>query len=612
MAESHESREFEALMELGIREMNRRSFLARLRKTGFFVVGSGAIGSLLAACGDDAAVTTTTAPPPPASTTAGPAASTSTTGAPTATEASTTSAPGTVATTAATTTQPPAPPEPLVFAMSGPAQGVNSDGAGTNDFPSFIAWYACYDNLCDFKLPSNVDDLKAVMQAGYQPVPQLAESWDVSADGTTYTFHLRQGVMSHFGNEMTSEDVLFSIEKPLTAGATNGFILGFIGGGLTSIDQVTAVDDYTVEIALPAPSTRLPLALGWGRIVIYDSTEVKAHATDDDPFANEWLNQNVAGFGPYALTSFGSAGRELILEARDDYWGDPPDIKTVIQRGVEEAGNRLQLLITEDIHYAQNLDPLQLDEVDSYDHLATTRVADNAFAMMGITYEPPWGSNDVRGAIAKAIPYDAIVSQIYRGRAQRQRSILLPFAEGYTEEFWQYDTDMDAATTVLSGVGETLTISYSEGFPVHEQLAIAIQGALRQAGLDIELQKLVSQDFNPQFLSGGLQAYVSDRLFPALPDPDFFMAIYGGTSGGFLNAYKYANADVDAAINTITTDPAGRAAAIKEGQRHLVRDLLFIPLAYLGTVHAHNASIEIPYIRTGNGYPLWQEVNIVG
>ena len=110
---------------------------------------------------------------------------------------------------------------------------VNPDGPGQNNLPSVTAWFAVYDSLVNWGVPSDPDALAAAVSGtnAEQAQPELAESWDleIGDDGSAvYTFHLRPGVMSDFGNEMTAEDARWSIEKGMN-GATGGFWM-FIGG----------------------------------------------------------------------------------------------------------------------------------------------------------------------------------------------------------------------------------------------------------------------------------------------------------------------------------------------------------------------------------------------
>ena len=137
---------------------------------------------------------------------------------------------------------------------------------------------------------------------------------------------------------------------------------------------MVVIDDLTLQITLATNEDKFLPTLGSGWLVIYDSTEVLTHATEEDPFANEWLNQNTAGFGPYRITDFGPGGESLTLEARENYWGEQPALKTVIQRSVPDANTRLQLLLSGDAVYAAELGALALEEVAAADGVNVTAI----------------------------------------------------------------------------------------------------------------------------------------------------------------------------------------------------------------------------------------------
>src|SRR5262249_10828396 len=156
---------------------------------------------------------------------------------------------------------------------------------------------------------------------------------------TVYRFNLHQGVKSDFGNELTPEDVVWSLQKSLAGKSTGAFILSL--GGFTKPTQVKAAGAHAVDITLPEPNERILLSVGWGgggAPVVYDTTEVRRHATKRDPWANTWLNRNTAGYGRYTITAYTPGGTSATFVARDNYYGPKPQIKRVIQRSVTDSG----------------------------------------------------------------------------------------------------------------------------------------------------------------------------------------------------------------------------------------------------------------------------------
>ena len=173
-----------------------------------------------------------------------------------------------------------------------------------------------------------------------------------------------------------------------------------------------------------------------------------------------------------------------------DYWDTehPPVGSTVVQRSVPESSPRLQLLLTGEAHYAAELGPLQLDQVDAAEGVVNTHIDNTTTLFLPLTQAPPWNDIKIRQAIAKAIPYQEILDTVLRGQGKPYDSILLPFVAGYTGEF-AYGTDAAAAAAVLGGIDTPLVLAYEEGKTIDEQTAILVQAALQEAGLDVSLEK---------------------------------------------------------------------------------------------------------------------------
>ncbi|MBC7093494.1 hypothetical protein H5T53_05780 [Candidatus Bipolaricaulota bacterium] len=131
--------------------------------------------------------------------------------------------------------------------------------------------------------------------------PGLAVSWEVSSDGLTWTFHLRRGAKFHSGREVTADDVVYSFHRSLSLNFAPIWILSQY---VPSKDMIAKVDDYTVAITTKEPVAELIIAsvIGFqGICSILDRELVQAHATEADPWANEWLKTNDAGSGPFIL-----------------------------------------------------------------------------------------------------------------------------------------------------------------------------------------------------------------------------------------------------------------------------------------------------------------------
>ncbi|MFC2153286.1 ABC transporter substrate-binding protein, partial [Actinomycetota bacterium] len=242
-----------------------------------------------------------------------------------------------------------APERTLVVAATGTPSGFDGDIFGPNMQNAVVN---LNEPLVDYELAGtevNGDEVR----------PRLAESWTVSDDGLTYTIKLREGVLSHLGNELTAEDVVWSYEKSIAQGRTGNFIRN-----VGNVDSIEATGTYEVQFTLTAPSPIFIRAITVYTPSIYDSTELKTHATDDDPYATEWLKSNFAGYGPYYVDQF-TPGQQVIFKANPNYWDGVPYYTTIVYQAVPEPANRVALLTAEEVDYIEAPSQQQLVELSN-------------------------------------------------------------------------------------------------------------------------------------------------------------------------------------------------------------------------------------------------------
>jgi peptide/nickel transport system substrate-binding protein len=149
---------------------------------------------------------------------------------------------------------------------------------------------------------------------------ELAESYTVSPDGLKITFKLRNDAKFQDGSPVTAEDVKWSLDRAVTAK-----ILGkaqLLTGSLTDASQFKVIDPLTFEVTLPQPDKLALPNLATVYPIIINSKLAKAHATEEDPWAQAWLKENTAGSGAYIVETF-KPGEQVILK-RNDAWNRAP------------------------------------------------------------------------------------------------------------------------------------------------------------------------------------------------------------------------------------------------------------------------------------------------
>lgn len=338
------------------------------------------------------------------------------------------------------------------------------------------------------------EDPNALTQDLYNWEGVLAESWDISKDGTVITFHLRRGVLSQAGNPFTADDVLWSFERKFAANP---------GGTLGLTDwkkQVKKVDDYTVTITVDQAGYVLPLmaVLAKYQYYMYDSTLLKQHVTADDPYAVKWSSDNGNyGYGAYRIASM-KDGEEYVLEANPNYPLTQPKITKVTYRVIPEAGTRALMLKNGDVDAAESLLPADLVDLQASPDVQTYHPETNEtlFAYLNTT-AGQFANKAVREAFAYAVPYDQIIEQVYRGRAASVQGWLderLPGRD--TTGIPQLSYDPDKAKQILADAGIKTPVDVhllvAEGFADLQGAAVQIQNGAKDAGFNFTIDTLTT------------------------------------------------------------------------------------------------------------------------
>jgi peptide/nickel transport system substrate-binding protein len=367
----------------------------------------------------------------------------------------------------------------------------------------------------------------ALQQDLYEFEPYLAESYDVSPDGLTYTFQLRDGVKSDAGNELSADDVIWSFERKFNT--PTSVVPGAFSTSLTDpASQIKKIDDSTVTFSVPTASAGTTLLAVLADIggQIYDSTLLKEHATSDDPYAVKWSANNPNyGFGAYTVDSY-EQGSQAVLAARDDFFLGAPAVKRIVFKAISDAGQRSNAIADGSAAIAEGILPADQATLASNDAVAVPEVDNpNTTLMLPlVANKAPFDDVTVRQAFAYAIPYQQIIDDVYKGRAVRENQGLLdPTLPNFDDAGYpDYDTDPAKAKELLAeagypdGVSFTLTVDTAN--PDAVQAAQIIKSAAADSGFEIEIEQLPDGTFTERKASHALQAYLTiDYAVTMLP-----------------------------------------------------------------------------------------------
>jgi peptide/nickel transport system substrate-binding protein len=275
--------------------------------------------------------------------------------------------------------------------------------------------------------------------------PGLAESWEQSEDGRTWTFHLREGVLFHNGREMTADDVKWSFERLIDpdTGAGNAARVG------PPETQIEVVDDYTVAITHPEPFGIFPQSLGFDK-----STGIVAkESLEDDGTINVPI-----GTGPFMITDVEGTTR-LVLEKFDDYWQDGvPLLDRIVIEPIPDDTVRETALRSGEVDWVLAIAPQNFNSLDEDPNVVVATAPQLSYDYIGINLtREPFTDVRVRQAIAYTINRDELCEAGYFGLCE---TIEGPVGPGSPWDFnyEPYGQDLDKARELLADAG------YPDGF----------------------------------------------------------------------------------------------------------------------------------------------------
>jgi len=273
-------------------------------------------------------------------------------------------------------------------------------------------------------------------------VGSLATSWDLSADGLTYTFHLRDGVKFHDGHAMTSADVVASLSRR----KDHKLVLSYF---LANVGTLSAPDPMTVIVTLRKPQSSFldTLASPWGPKVVSRSA-IEAHAGDDA--GQSWFKTNTDGTGPYELSTF-SPDQHYTLTRNDRYWGPEPHFATVEIAVISDIGQQILKLRGGELDVVPTGYPVaQLSQLPAGTKVLTF---DNLGMIVGfINPKSPLARPDIRRAVLTAIRPEDWIHDVFDVYA-RPAGSLYPAAMLKPVHPFVFPTDIDAAKAIVKTSG---------------------------------------------------------------------------------------------------------------------------------------------------------------
>lgn len=489
----------------------------------------------------------------------------------------------------------------LVF--GGAADPTALDGALISDGESIRVLYQMTEGLTRLK-------------AGTSEVePSLAESWEASDDGLSWTFTLRDDVTFHDGEPFNADAVCFNFERwfnfPASLqgdGTTYYWQYGFGGGfkspaeGAPGPDQslyksCEAVDDQTVTLNLTKPSATILSTLTLPSLHIVSPKALEefnadAGAVNDDGIfqpSGTYSTEHPTGTGPFKFDSW-TPGEQLTLVRNDDYWGDEAKLEKIIFQPIPDNAARLQALQNGEIQGYDLVEPQDVDTISGDDALQLLeRPPFNVGYVTMNSSKAPTDKLEVRQAVAHALNRQAVVDGFYAGRGVLATQFQPPEIFGYAEDVVTYDYDPAKSKQLLEQAGLTLPVEIEFWYPTDvsrdympdpKRNFEAFAADLNKAGFKVVPK---SAPWRPDYVSrvnegtaGNLNliGWIAD-----FADPDNFI-------GTFFQApsaqFGFENQEIHDLLNSAEeeTDVAERTSLYQEANRKIMEVLPGVPYVH--------------------------------
>ena len=447
-----------------------------------------------------------------------------------------------------------------------------------------------------WKVIEHVNDGVIRVDPSLAPIPGLAESWEISEDGTVYTFHLRSGISFHDGSPFTSDDVLFSwtrILDPATAAVNAANFLNvkggaaFLAGETTELEGIQAPDPQTVVVTLEQPEASFLTILSTAGSLIFSRAFFDANGGDTSQTAN--------GTGPFIFKEYVPA-TSVSLERNPNYWeaGLPylDGIEAVIASDDTARTGALIQGAVDFIEYAPLRDVDMLEETDGLT-VAGDELTNIRYLGINLAREP-FGDVRVRQAIAMVIDRTPIIESAVFGHGVGVDTVFAPsFWAGFDREVPA--PDIEGAKALLAEAGypdgfETTLITYAP-YSFMTNTAIIVQEQLSQIGIRADYTGLEPGTISAQLIARDFDLVVGGSNSWIDPHPVLLSNFKSGQDG---NTTSYSNPEVDALIDQggIETDLAARAEIYRQLQEILLVDLPWVPLFVANQYEAMKSDVQ--------------------
>lgn len=432
------------------------------------------------------------------------------------------------------------------------------------------------------------------------PAPDLAERWEISADGLIWTFHLRRGVKWHDGRDFTADDVKFTydiVKDPRMGAQQHGTFRG--------IKEVRSVNPTTVQFVLEAPVASLAVLMATNSGII----PRHGFAGVTDPWTHDLFNKRTPiGTGAFKIKE-SVPGSHVTLERNPNYFLGAPTIETITFKVLPDVNAQIAQLLSGDLTLAFIDNPALVRAVQGRPTIEVSTVPEASFYWIAPNFTNPlFQDKRVRQAIMHSWDRPAMIKGFLEGFAEPASGPISPALGAYlNRNVKTYEFDRARARQLLAEAGwqpgpdgilvkdgrRFRTVLSYPTFQMFEPLSALIQQYLRAIGIEVVLDGLDFNTFIAQrFLVKRYELIAGYWRYPA--DPDFFPYMHSSNAERGFNVPLYKNAEVDAVLEAGRkgTTVQERRRAYMKFQELVAEDLPYLYLWWPNEIRAINRRLK--------------------
>lgn len=454
--------------------------------------------------------------------------------------------------------------------------------------------------------------------------PWLATEWEVSEDGKSYTFKLREDVHFHDGTPFNAEAVKYSFDRILNPETQAGNATAL----LAPYESSEVVDEFTVKLNLSTPSSSFLGNLSQAMLGIVSPTAAEKHG--------DQFGKNPVGTGPFKFVSW-TENANIKVEKNSEYNWAPTSVENKGQAYLDkltfsiipEEATRIGSVQSGQILAAETVPPQNIVsfENDPNNQVLSVNTLGLPYTLFFNQREEPWNNVDLRRAVLSAVDVDVILKTLYFDTYERAWSPITPGILGYDETLensWEYDVEaaqklLDEAGYVVGsdGIrekdGKKLTLNYVDGSPNREKrndIAVIIQQQLKKIGIEVNVN--ITQDYRTVIYENAeYELYGNSQVNS---DPNALRSLYQTEmeNSAIKSLGGTANPELDMLLEkgTVESDPEKRAAIYKEVQKIIIDQAYIIPIYIFPYTVATSKKVDGIKFDT-LGYPLFNDVTII-